>query len=286
MKRVVATVIAIAAFAVPAQALAAPTLAAPLPGARPAQTGTTTSTTTTTTTTSTTTTTPPTGTSRPGRPTINNFSDRKALNAYATYLSALINQQPVGQANDTSYIATISGTSGCKAALAPLMQPPYQMNTRAQHTLTVLGQEIGGDITINFNLSATQAFSKFSSVLRSLRWSRLSGGSAVIRRYVNAGSNLLALGVSNLCLDATNASLHPDTVPEDTRTFIETFDRAASQANLALTNLLALMQAYEMPGERWLVARISTLANELSTQTKAYLLQSGAALSTVLEASN
>jgi hypothetical protein len=264
MKRALATVIALAAFAAPAQALAAPMLAAPLPGAKPAQAGTTTTTTAT-----------------PTKLTLNELSNRKALNAYASYLTTLVGQQATGQMNDSFYITTISGQ--CKAALAPLTQPPDEVDTKAQHTLTVLGQEIGDDLTIAFDLPATQAFTRFSGVLKAQRWTRLSGATLVIKRYVSTESSMLALEASNLCIDASDAELHPDLVPDGTKTFLPIYEQTSSRANLALTSLMTLMQTYEIPSEKALVARISTLASELSTQSKADLLQSGTDLSTVLE---
>lgn len=257
-----------------------PMLGAPLPAARSAQAGTTTSTGTTTTTT---TTVPP----KPGRLTVNNFSDRRALNAYAAYLTALINQAPVGVTNDTSYVTTISqpGTGGCKAALSKLTQPPYQVDTKAQHTLMVLGEEIGDDITITYDISATEAFTRFANQLQSLRWTRLSGAGPVIRHYISTQTNMLALSPSNLCLDASDAELHPDEIPDGTKAFLPLYNQASNRANMALANLLTLMQTYEIPSEKSLIARISVLANELTAQTKSDLMQSGTSLTTVLESS-
>ena len=272
MKRTAATVIAFAALAAPASAAAAarlpvprmtvPRMAVPLPRAKPAQER-----------------------AKPARLTLNVLSDRRALYAYASYLEALLGQETAGQANDTAYITTISqpNTGGCKAALWKLTQPPYQLDTKAQHTLTVLGQEIGDDITINFDSAATVAFNRFAGILRSLHWTRLSGGGPVVRHYVNNENAVLALPTSNLCLDAAYAELHPETVPDSTRVFLEVYNRTSNQANLALASLTMLMQAYEIPGEKALVARISTLAGELSARTKADLLQSGTALTSVLE---
>ena len=262
MKRTAATVIAIAALAAPSSAFAAPIMATAIPSTKSSQDVTTT-----------------------GRSPLNEQSDRRALVAYANYLTALVAQEPAGQAYDNSYIATISqsGTGGCKAALSKLTQPPYQVDAKAQHTLMVLGEEIGDDVTINFDLSATEPFTKFSTVLKALRWTRLSGAGLVIRHYISSEVNLLALASSNLCLDASYAQLHPDVVPDSTSLFVQTYNRTASQANYALVSLTALMETYEIPGEKTLVTRISTLASQLSTQTKTDLLQSGTTLTNVLE---
>lgn len=281
MKRTAVAVIAVAVFAAPGQALAAPMLAAPLPTARSAQAGTTTTTSGGTTTSATTVPT------KPVRLTVNNFSDRRVLNAYAAYLTTLIDQETIGETNDDVYLTMISqpGTGGCRAALSKLTQPPYQVDTRAQHTLMVLGEEIGDDVRINFDQFSTEAFTRFAGILQGQRWTRFSGAPPVIRRYINAQTNMLGLTASNLCLDASDAELHPDVVPDGTKTFLPLYTTASSKANLALTNLLTLMQTYEIPSEKSLIARISMLANELTFQTKDDLLQSGTAVTTVLESS-
>jgi hypothetical protein len=147
----------------------------------------------------------------------------------------------------------------------------------------VLGQEIGDDVTIAYDASATEAFIRFSDVLQSLRWTRFSGAGLVIRRYISTQTNMFALAASNLCLDASDAELHPDMVPDGTKAFLPLYNQASRGANLALANLLTLMQTYEIPSERSLIARISLLAGELTSQTRNDLLQSGTALTTVLE---
>ena len=285
MKRAATTFIAIAALTLPTQALAAPILGAPLPAAKSAQVGTTATGTTTTGTTTTPTSTVPT---KPVKLTVNDIANRKALNAYATYLTTLINQEPIGLTSDNDYVTTISepGTSGgCKAALSKLTQPPYQVDTKAQHTLTVLGEEIGDDLTITYDSTATEAFTKFASVLDSLKWGRFSGAALVTKRYINTQTNMFAVAASSLCQDALDAQLHPDVVPDGTKTFLPLYNFASNKANAALTNLLTLMQTYEIPSEKALLTRITMLANQLATQTKNDLLQSGTALTTALESS-
>ena len=150
MKRAIVLLIATAVLGAPASALAAPQLAAPLPTAKQSQ---------------------PSGSVASQLP-LNYASDRKALNAYATYLSALINSAPAGDATDTTYISSVSNQ--CKSALAPLTQPSEQVNTYVQHTLTVLGEEMGDDLAINFDQAAIAAFTKFSNTLARLHWTRLS----------------------------------------------------------------------------------------------------------------
>jgi hypothetical protein len=262
MKQAAALVIAIAALAAPASALAAPQLAAPIPTVRP--------------------TTPVTGsTTSPA----NTTQDRKALSAYATYLSTLLQGAPSAQAANASFIGTISSPNGCKSALEPLSQPSNQVNAEVQHTLTVLGEEMGDDLSITFDQAAMPAFTKFSNTILHLRWTRVSGAMQVVKHYVTAETAVLQMLPSELCQDAALAGINPDRVPEGTKVFLKSYDKASTLANLALANLLKMMQSYEIPNEKSLVARITTLANQVSAVTKSDLLQSGSVLSTTLETS-
>ena len=259
MKHAVALLIATAALAAPASALGAPQLAAPVPTVRPAQGSTV--------------------TTFPANVTPN----RKALNAYATYLTTVLEGASTAQAAATAYIATISGTNGCKSALAPLAQPSQQVNAAAQHTLTVLGQEMGDDLSITFDQSALPAFNKLATALLRLHWTRLSGAGQIVKHYVNAEIAVLSMLPSELCQNALLAGSYPAKVPDGTKTFLKSYDKASAIANLALANFTKMMQSYEIPAEKSLVARITTLASQVATQTKSALLQSGAVLSTALE---
>jgi hypothetical protein len=265
MKRAVVLVTAAAALAAPASALGAPRLAVALPsGPVPARPS-------------------PAGATTPAQLPLNYASDRKALTAYATYLTTLMDGASTGDANDTAFIAQVSGQ--CKSALSPLTQPNEQVNTAVQHTLTVLGQEMGDDLAIGFDQAAAPAFAKFSATLARLHWTRLTGWSYAVKHYISAETALLALSVSQLCVNASTAELRPSIVPDATRTFTKAYSDASKLADAGLTNLTKLMQAYEIPSEKALVTRISNLAGELASQTKADLLANGTSLTTVLESS-
>lgn len=259
MKQAAVIVIAITALAAPASALGAPQLAAPVPSGHAAQA--------------------PIGTVWPG----NVGPDHRALNAYATYLGALLAGASSAQAADESYVATIAGPNGCKSALEPLSLPSNQVDTLAQHTLTVLGQEMGDDLSITFDQAAMPAFTKFANTLLRLHWMRLSGALQVVKHYVGAETTVLEMLPSQLCQDAALAGTNPDKVPEGTKMFVKSYDRASTYANLALANLLKMMQSYEVPSEKSLINRITTLAGQVAAVTKSYLLANGAALSTALE---
>jgi hypothetical protein len=265
MKPAVVLVLTAAALAAaPASALAGapagPALARAIPNARIAQGG---------------------DGQQPNQPPLNVASDRIALNAYATYLTAIDKGITTAQQNDTAFIATIS--SGCKSALQPLTQPNEQVDATAQETLTVLGREMGDDLAISFDQAAQLAFDRLSTTLTHLRWTRLSGAWAIVRRYVNTQTAVLQMLPSDLCQDALLAASDPQTIPPNTKTFVKAYNKASNAANLALTNLLDLMQTYETPAEKPTVTKIASLAAQITKVTKADLLQSGASLTQTLE---
>jgi hypothetical protein len=210
-------------------------------------------------------------------------SDKTALNAYATYLTALVRTASLGQLSDSAYVTTIAGQ--CKGALEPLTQPNEQVNAAAQATLTALGKEMGDDLSIGSDQVALGPFLRLSTNLSRLRWTRLSGGAAIVRRFVTAENSVLMLSQSALCQNALLAASAPQTIPPATKSFIRGYARASNAANAALTNLLRLMQTYETPAERAVVTRIATLAAQLARLTKSGQLSNGSALTNTLEAS-
>ncbi len=260
MKRACLTLSLLAALAGPADALAAPRMGIPLTPVRSTRA---------------------TSSAVSAKLTPNEQSNRRMLFAYANYLNSLLVQVPTGEANDAAFVALIS--SQCKAALTPLTQPPNDVSTTAQHTLQALGREMGDDLSISFDSAASSAFARFAQVLGALRWTKASGAAGVIRRYVNAETAVLAFTPSNLCLNASDAELRPDVVPDATHTFLRAYAAASREANQALVSLRDLMQSLEVPQERALIARISSLAAQLSAQMKAGLLQSATSLTSVLE---
>jgi hypothetical protein len=269
MRSAAVLVLAVAALAAPASALAAPEIGAPIPTARIAQdVGSPMGTQTT-----------PTTALQP----LNVASDKTALSAYATYLAAVVKGASVGQYNDLTFISTISSSSGCKGALAPLANPDNDINTSDQTTLTALGEEMGDDLSINFDQAAFTPFVKLSTGLSRLHWTRLSGGGLIVKRYVTAETNVLEMAPSMLCSDALLAESESQTVPAATKAFIKSYTKASNVANTALTNLLKLMQTYQVPAEKAVLLKISTLANQITKLTKSDLMTSGLALTSTLE---
>jgi hypothetical protein len=152
-----------------------------------------------------------------------------------------------------------------------------------QHTLTVLGKEIGDDLSINFDQAALPAFIKFTNTVSRLRWTRLSDAPLTVKRYVSTETDVLDLLPSDLCQDALLAAAPPDKLAAGTRSFLKNYTRASEAADEALANLLKMMQSYEIPGEKTLITRIASLVSQVSSLTKSDLLESGSALTTSLE---
>jgi hypothetical protein len=142
---------------------------------------------------------------------------------------------------------------------------------------------MGDDLSITFDGAAMPAFTKFSTALLRLHWARLSGAQQVVKHYVNAETTMLEMLPSQLCQDAVLAGAYPQKVPDATKLFVKSYERASALASVALTNLTKMMQGYEVPSEKGLITHITTLANQVAALTKADLLQSGTALSTALE---
>lgn len=260
MRRTATLLIAVGALAAPAGALAAPRLAAPIPQARPAQ-----------------------ASVSPTTAPLDVASDRVALTLYASYLLTLLKQAPTGQVNDTTYIATISGSGGCGRALAPLAQTGTQLDAAERHTLNLLGFEIGDDLSINFDLAALAPFTHFAAGLANLRWTRGSGGLPIVRRYIRAENNVLNMSPSGLCQDALLAAATPELVPAGTTLFLRQYGEASRAANGALAGLMRLMQSYADQADRSVVGRVGVLAREITSTARADLTHSGMVLTAALE---
>jgi hypothetical protein len=272
MKSSVVAVLTVAALAAPASALgasaaavprtaaSAPEIAAPIPTARGAQVvG-----------------------QAAARPR-DLASDKTALSAYAAYLTSLVRTASIGQLSDSSYVTMIA--EQCKGALEPLMQPNEQVNAATQTTLTALGEEMGDDLSIGFDQVAFGPFLKLSTNLSRLRWTRLSDGAAVVKRFVTTEATVLSLTQSALCQNALLAASAPQTIPPATKSFVKGYTRASDASNAALTTLLELMQTYETPAEHTVITRIATLAAQLARLTKGAMQSSSTALTNTLEAS-
>ena len=87
-----------------------------------------------------------------------------------------------------------------------------------------------------------------------------------MKHYVNTETAVLEMLPSELCQDAALAGTNPGKVPDGTKVFLKNYDKASTLANLALANLLKMMQSYEVPNEKSLVTHITTLANQVAAR--------------------
>lgn len=250
-----------------------------LPGA----TGTTTTSSTTTSTTTSTTPTPTRVLRLAPRRALNLASGRTALGAYAAYLDALVKAMPTSQARIDAFVTASS--SSCRSALAPLTQGGEQIKATVQSTLTALGQELGDDLALSFDAAALPPLSTMSQTLEHLRWTRGGRNGQIIRRYLNAQMSAMLFAPSSLCQDALMAAATPRVTPAPTRAFLRRYAHLAQVANVRSGEFMQLLQAYVTNPDQKLVARIGTLATELTRIGKAEQSAGAQMLSSALEGS-
>jgi hypothetical protein len=250
-----------AALALPASALAAPVVAAPIPVASTAQ-----------------------GLVIDTQPQpLSVASGRAAMNAYANYLQALVKGSPVAQQNTAAYVATQTAPSGCKSGLEPLTDPSYEVNPTVQATLSLIGQEIGDDLSISYDGNALTPFAKLSTTLSRLHWVKGSGAVLVIKHFLTAQETVLSLAPSSLCQDVLLVAASPLKLPLAAKAFLKEYTKDSSAADAALSAFLNLLHSYETPFEHTLVNRIANLATQVNKLSQATIMANAATLTTSLK---
>jgi hypothetical protein len=265
MRTILVLFLASAALALPASALGAPVIAAPIPSASTAQ-GSTTDTT-------------------PQPLTLNVSSGKAALNAYANYLQLLVKAAPLAAQNTEALVeAATSGSTGCRSALEPLTDPSYQVNTSVQSTLTLIGQEIGDDLSITFDDTALMPFEKLSTTLTRLHWVKGSGAALVVKHFLATQDAALSMTPSSLCADVLSvASASPPKLPLSAKLFLKEYTRDSNVADAGLASFLALLHSYETRSEHGLVTRIASLASQVNQLSQAAIMTNAAALTADLK---
>jgi hypothetical protein len=256
-----------AALALPASALAAPVIAAPVPVASTAQASTQGSVID----------------PLPQPQPLSLASGKTALNAYANYLQALVKTTPIAQQNTAEYVATESAPTGCKSGLEPLTDPSYEVNPNVQATLSLLGQEIGDDLSITFDSTALTPFTKLSTTLSRLHWVNGSGAALVVKHFLAAQETVLSLTPSNLCQDVLLVAVAPHKLPLQAKAFLKEYTKDSNVADAALATFLNLLHSYETPSEHGLVNRIAILANQVNKLSQATIMANAAALTADLK---
>jgi len=210
-------------------------------------------------------------------------SARAALTAYASYLQLLVSSESTSQADDATYVDTVE--SGCKSALAPLTQAPDEVKPAVKSTLTLLGKEIGDDLTVSYDQVAEAPFQRLATVLEHLSWVGGGRNSEIITGYVAAETALLSLPQSSLCQDVLLAATKPTLPPTATHAFLIQYATGVAGASAALGAFLSLLSAYETAAEKPIVQRIAVLAHQFARDSKADLQVSGQQLTASLETS-
>jgi hypothetical protein len=259
-----------AALALPASALAAPVIAAPVPVASTAQATTTTTQGSVV------------DTQSQLQP-LSLASGKTALNAYANYLQALVKTAPIAQQETVEYVATETSPTGCKSGLAPLTDPSYEVNSNVQATLSLLGQEIGNDLSITFDSTALTPFAKLSTTLSRLHWVNGSGAALVIKHFLIAQETVLSLTPSNLCQDVLLVAVAPHKLPWTAKAFLKEYTKDSNVADMALAAFLNLLHSYETPSEHAVVNRIANLATQVNRLSQATIMANATALTADLK---
>jgi hypothetical protein len=166
-------------------------------------------------------------------------SDRAALIAYQAYLQALVKGVPAGAKQDAMLTATVKRR--CAGVLGPLSAlPSAQLNSLA---LSDLGEEIGGDLAIEFLSEAQGPFQQLSATLTPLSWAE-PAPQAAIHALLSAESAILALSPTTLCADARALAAHPRKVPAATLAFLATYLADSAALKQQLTEFLTVLSKY------------------------------------------
>lgn len=222
--------------------------AAALATGRPA---TTTPTTTTPTTTTSTSTTPS---------TTDSASDRAALTDYHTYLVALVKNAQTGVQRDAALTAKIRRR--CSGALSPLTSlPKGHVNSAA---LSDLGEEIGGDLAIEFLSEADKPFAQLSSALDALPWTEVAPPEA-IQGLLSSESSVLGLGISSLCVDARALAAHPRVVPAGSQSFLGTYLNDSATLKQDLSVFLSVLSHDATAHQNQLIGAIDQLVAKFAS---------------------
>lgn len=223
-------------------------------GAGGGATGTTTTATTTTGTTTTTTTPSQTDAA----------SDRAGLVDYREYLRALVNDEELGAQRDQTFTNTIK--QGCAGVLKPVstLAPSKVSST----VLSDLGEEIGGDLTLQFLSEADKPFAQLSSEFDSLPWTEAPPPEA-IDGLLSAERALLALAPSQLCIDARSLALHPKLEPAGSEAFLAHYLDDSATLKLALNEFLSVLSRFASSDESKLIKTIDHLVATFASTSAA-----------------
>ena len=190
-------------------------------------------------------------------------SGELALNAYETYIQALVANTKLGRARDATVVSTVQST--CANTLAPLVGEPS--TPVRQVVLSNFGEEIGGDLALKFQSAAVRPFRQLSSLLTSLVWSTPTPANA-IKHLLSAERTVLSMPQSALCDNAAAVASFPKVIPEPTQSFLKRYLSASASVNRRLHTFLTVIQGYETAADRPVVSQIDALVAQFSAASQ------------------
>jgi hypothetical protein len=211
------------------------------------------------------------GSSAPSsHPVLNVTSDATALKAYDAYVTSLVAGMRASRRADNTLVQTVA--TGCGQVLVPLRSlPAGQIN---KTILSDFGQEIGGDLTVQFNARALPAFERMATKLQRLRWSG-AGLASVVSTMISAVHASLAVTPAQLCADAHTLMATPLVEPPATTAFLARYQATSAASTQQLNQFLKLLGQFETPADSGLITSINRLAPRYQTALKAAGLADG-----------
>ncbi len=186
-------------------------------------------------------------------------ADHTALIAYHQYLTALVDRLGAGRLSDLGLVESVRAR--CGRVLAPLKSTPGSQVS--QSALRDFGEEIGGDLAVEFHAEAMSAFTRLSTTLDGLRWSS-SRTTSTVSALVDAIHASLEVSVSSLCADARALAAHPGTVPPGTSAFLAAYLPATELAKQRLAPFLSVLERFQTPREAREIGSIDRLVSQFN----------------------
>jgi len=198
-------------------------------------------------------------------------SDRAALTAYHRYLEDVTARVPAVRKAESAYVSSIS--QRCAGALAPLKNA--STSSVNETALFDFGEELGGSAFVVAYSTPRDQFAKMAVTLGKLHWSSPRTAKTV-KCYLTAQDRLFALAPSDVCTDAQAlAASHAETVPPGATQWIAKFRGAAVAQQSAAQAFGKVLDEFQIPADKSLVASDSGLLRSLSGSLKA-VAKSGA----------
>jgi hypothetical protein len=187
-------------------------------------------------------------------------AEASALNAYHTYLKALIAGVPA----DTSHVSALvtAVTNDCPEALAHVSTSSVNGSALAN-----FGEEVADDVILRFSHGASKPVAKLAAELSQLHWPSQADDAAAAALPA-AERALLALHQSHLCKDAAKLNSEPQREPTGTRKFLSDYLQASQALNTAASNFTMLLSGNQLPSQAKAIGSIDHLAARFAADSR------------------